>query len=198
MKIFSTFLLAGTLAAATAFTGLTAPAFADNNGGRDGQRMAKIERHDGQRRAGALFGLVCSDRGAERLEGMLDRVSTALTLTDEQKPLFDAFKTSALVAQSQFADTCAANMDPTANTLLDRMNGHKAMLTAQLTGMEAVTPSLETFYNGLTDEQKAKLDKGPRRRMAERDDRRGDHRRNDQRRGDHRHDWRQHDGRHQR
>lgn len=57
-----------------------------------------------------LAGIACRPGAADRLESRLDRIAKRLDLTDTQKPLFDAFMTTALAAQTEFADACAAAM----------------------------------------------------------------------------------------
>jgi hypothetical protein len=65
-----------------------------NKDGRDGKfRMA---------------GIGCGPNAAERLEDRFDRLSERLKLTADQEKLFDAFRTTALTAQTDLADACAA------------------------------------------------------------------------------------------
>jgi hypothetical protein len=115
-----------------------------------------------------IIDLVCSPQGAEELEIGFVRLSHRLELTDAQQPLFDALKTSALTAQTSFADTCAAAMPDkstdTAPDMIDRLKARIAIDTARLEALNAVLPDLEAFYDSLTDEQKANLlpDRGDR------------------------------------
>lgn len=127
--------------------------------------------HDGPREnfqrggmRGGLVQLVCSEQGAERLEQFFVSVSYRLALTAEQTPLFDALKTAALSAQTGFADTCASTLPATGDTaaqapnLVERLQASVKVDQARIAALSGVLPSLEAFYNSLTDEQKAKLD----------------------------------------
>jgi hypothetical protein len=118
----------------------------------------------GPRRMGGLLDLVCSERGAERLEVAFVRLSHRIEITAEQQPLFDALKADALTAQTQFSDTCASvrpqvaeGQQPAAVNPVDRMQDRIAIEKAHTAALEAVLPSFEAFFNSLTDEQKAQL-----------------------------------------
>jgi hypothetical protein len=132
----------------------------------------------GMRAGGGLLDLVCSERGAERLEIAFVRMSHRVELTAEQQGLFDALKTAALTAQTEFADTCAAarptavaeGQQPAPVDPVARMQGRIDIEKAHTAALESVLPAFEAFYNSLTDEQKAQLapqrrgnDKGPGR-----------------------------------
>jgi hypothetical protein len=119
-------------------------------------------------RGGALFDLVCSPRGAEALDVALVRLSYRVQLTPQQQPLYDDLRTTALTAQTQFADACAAarpqaSADATA-ARRDPVTALKARVDlekAHTAALEAVLPKFEAFWNSLTDAQKADLQ--PRR-----------------------------------
>lgn len=172
--------LAALIVATTAFTAL--PAMAQTTSGdtiqihdrsaRDTHRMVIRE---GRGAGNGLLRLVCSERGAEALEIQFVRLSHRLDLTDQQTPLFDALRTSALTAQTSFADTCADNMpERTAGTAPDLLDGIKARLAideARLAAFNEVLPEFEALYTSLSDEQKAAL--APRM-MRDQDRSRGD------------------------
>lgn len=153
---------------ATLGTGaMTSTVFANDHardGGERGHNMGP--RHEGgkmQARGGiALLALTCAPDAAERFETMLDNVSDRLDLTDAQTVSFDAFQTAALSAQTGFSDTCAAFAGVDGDTdaepdLIDRLTQRQLMLSAQVEAMDDVLPALETFYDSLSDEQKAAL-----------------------------------------
>lgn len=120
----------------------------------------------GGMRAG-LVGLVCSDRGAERMEVAFVRLSYRLGLSAEQKTLFDDLRTAALTAQTEFADACkaarpAASAEGTARDTAapDPVEGLKARIAldkARVAALESVLPKFEAFYGSLSDAQKARL-----------------------------------------
>ena len=53
----------------------------------------------------------CAPKAADRMEHRFDKLADRLKLSDEQKSLYDAFMTSALTAQTDFADKCADARD---------------------------------------------------------------------------------------
>jgi hypothetical protein len=155
------------LAALVAALGLTAmsPAFA---AGANQQARPGFDQRDGRtlefrRNApGGIFQLAsvsCAPQAAERMETRLGRVSERLDLTADQLPLFDAFRTSALTAQTSFADACATlPAGPEASTdLIQRLEQRLEVDGARLTAMTELLPQFKAFYESLTDAQKAEL-----------------------------------------
>jgi hypothetical protein len=152
-------------AALVAALGLTAmsPAFAA--GGP--QQRPGMDQRDGRmldfRRDGSgafrLAEVSCSPRAAERLETRLDRISGRLELTAAQQPLFEDFRTSALTAQTGFADQCATLRPDRAATadLIQRLEQRLKFDEARLAAMSELLPQFKTFYESLTDAQKAEL-----------------------------------------
>lgn len=55
-----------------------------------------------------LAGVACGPNATERLENRLERIADRLELTAEQTTLFETFRTTALTAQTGFADACKA------------------------------------------------------------------------------------------
>lgn len=144
-----------------------APAVAQTNG-NGGDRGPKGDRlgdrpgeHRGER--GGVAGLICSTDGATQLETKLTDVATKLALTAEQQPLFDAYRTAALAAQTSFAEACATvqpaatGTDATPPDALDVLKDRQVRQTAELDALNAVLPSFEALYNSLTDTQQAVL-----------------------------------------
>jgi len=118
--------------------------------------------HRGERgQRGGIAGLICSTDGATQLETRLADIATKLALTAEQQPLFDAYRTAALTAQTSFAESCAtlqpAIAPATAPDALTVLKDRQARQTAELDALNAVLPSFEALYNSLTDAQKATL-----------------------------------------
>jgi len=101
--------------------------------------------------------LVCSDRGAARIEDGLSHIGLRIDLGDEQAAALEDLKTAALLAQSVFAELCVDLKPGHDADLIERMNSRQAMVAAQLVGVKSVMPSLEIFFDSLTDEQKADL-----------------------------------------
>jgi hypothetical protein len=117
-------------------------------------------RRDGMGGAFSLADVTCAPRAAERLETRLDRVTDRLDLTDEQQKLFEEFRASALTAQTGFADTCATMTPASADAgtdLIQRLEQRLKFDEARLEAMTELLPPLKSFYESLTDEQKADL-----------------------------------------
>ncbi len=128
--------------------GAIAPALA--NGPRDGQKM-------GARGGFPAPGMMCSQNSADRFETMLGRVAERVELTGEQTEAFQAFKSSALGALTSVSAVCAENKPDGTGDLMDRLASAQALMAARLDAFEQVMPSLETFYDSLSDEQKAQI-----------------------------------------
>jgi len=103
------------------------------------------------------FRLICSDRGETRIENGLTRIAHRIDLTDEQTAALDNFKEAALSAQAGFSQVCADFKPGEDADLIDRMKSRQAAIAAQLVGMQSIMPSLEVFFDSLSDEQKARL-----------------------------------------
>ena len=172
------------LIVATIATGAVAPAFAhDSNTRNDRSREMQIRGPNGNAMAmnrqgprqgmrgemrggaGQILALVCSDKGADRLEHMLLGIEQRTDPTADQQPLYDTFKTAAIDAQTEFAATCEtariAPEDAGDADLVDRLQSGVALQQAHLDAMSTVLPTFEAFYDSLSDEQKAALE--PRR-----------------------------------
>jgi Spy/CpxP family protein refolding chaperone len=117
----------------------------------------------------SMLNLVCSPRGAERLEHVFVAVSHRAAITDAQKPAFDALKTAALSAQTDYADTCKASFDAIrADGKPDPIKALQARLavdSARVEALTAILPKIEDFYKTLTPEQKTALQPSRRQGM---------------------------------
>lgn len=150
------------LAALVAALGLTAmsPAFAAGpDRPRDDNRTLEFRRDA----AGGAFRFAefsCNNRAADRLERRLDRMANRLQLTADQEKLFEDFRTSALTAQTDFADQCATiRPGQAANKterpdLIQRLEQRLKFDEARLAAMSDLLPQFRSFYESLTDTQK--------------------------------------------
>lgn len=171
MKKTTSLLLATAIAGSLALTALAPAAYADNRGqgmrkhdgkGEYGEHMRGQMGQRGQGGPGGFIGLMCSERGAERLETALNFVGGKLTLTDEQQTLLDNLKTAALTAQTEYADSCITGPRDGSGNVVDRIKHRQSNMQAQIAAMDDVIPALEAFYDSLTEEQQAALKQGPR------------------------------------
>ncbi len=147
MKKLTTTLIATAVVGAVSL-GAIAPALA--GGPQGGQKM-------GARGSFPAPGLMCSQNSADRFEMILGRVADRVELTTEQTEAYQAFKSSALGALTSVATVCAENSPDGTGDLMDRLATMQALMAARLDVFEQVLPSLETFYDSLSDEQKAQI-----------------------------------------
>jgi hypothetical protein len=175
MNASTRFLLATGFASLMGLTLLTPSAYAQDMGApKDappalqlsdlgGQRPDDDQRGGRPEGRGGIAGLICSTDGAAQLETRLTDLATQLKLTTDQQPLFDTYKTAALSAQTSFAATCpqppvaGAEKPTTPPDAVTMLKDRQARATAELDALNAVLPSFEALYNGLTDTQKADL-----------------------------------------
>lgn len=127
---------------------------------RDGPGRGAMDRPGGMR-GPAFLVAGCGDKAAERLEIALVKLSHRLKLTAEQKPLFEAFKTAALDAQTKLEETCKADAPQAPSDkqpdILAMLKSGLTVEQARLDAAKSVLPAFEALYNSLTDVQKAEL-----------------------------------------
>lgn len=124
-------------------------------------RHMLFDRNGDNNHGAGLLNLVCSDRGAERLDVAFVHLSYRLDLTADQQTLFDALRTTALTAQTTFADACKsarpAAGDKQAPDMIASLKAQVAIDQARVTALNDVLPDLQAFFDSLTDAQKARL-----------------------------------------
>lgn len=175
MKIFTS---SAAILALTAALGVAsmAPSYAQSAPTAQGQFRHGADHHQQAGRGGpAMRGdLLDFRRGAEGIEIALVRLSHRITLSAEQQPLFDSFKTAAIAAAKDFT-TARAELRPDATTtapsLSERLDNQITLQQARLKTLEAVQPSAKAFFDSLTPEQLTQL--SPRADRADRADRMG-------------------------
>lgn len=141
---------------------------AERGGMQNGMHGGQMHQHklDFRNNAGSgrfeLVDLRCSTGAADRMDRRLDGITDRLELTNEQQALYETFRTSALAAQTAFADTCAtlqpATAEQPADLPVDPIASIEMRLKideARIASLAAVLPDLRAFYDSLTDEQKA-------------------------------------------
>lgn len=115
----------------------------------------------GAQRGRGLLALACTPKAAERLDARLTKIGTRLDLTATQKPLFEAFRSDFLTAQTEFADACAT---PRTNTqaskkmdLPQRLAQRQENLKARTAAMDKVLPSFTAMFESLDKNQLSAL-----------------------------------------
>lgn len=172
MKKTTSLLLATTIIGSLSLTALAPTAFASERGHR-GENSDRMGQRGGPGGPGGFIHLMCSEKGAERLEAALGKMSEKIDLTSDQQVLLDALKTVALTAQTDFADNCTTPAKDDDADFIDGIKAHQANMAAHLAAMDDVIPAMEAFYDSLTDEQKAELKKGHRGERGGRSGHRG-------------------------
>lgn len=126
--------------------------------------------HGGERGFGRGMGAGFLNLGnPEAVEISLVRLSHRIDLTDDQQPLFEAFKSAAMAAAEDFASVLEGVRPAKPNPgearvrpeFSDMLAKRIEVTSAQLAALEAVQPSAAAFFDSLTDEQQAQLN--PRR-----------------------------------
>nr|WP_082747994.1 Spy/CpxP family protein refolding chaperone [Bradyrhizobium macuxiense] len=125
------------------------------------QQRARRERSPRQNTAETTDNATCNTAQPAALEWPADLIERNVKPTDAQRASLDALRDAATKAQ----DTLKASCPPTdARTPPARLAAVEARLDTILQAIGTVRPALDTFYNSLSDEQKAAFDAiGPER-----------------------------------
>ncbi|MGJ8529005.1 Spy/CpxP family protein refolding chaperone [Maritalea sp.] len=164
MKKISALALAATLVGTMSISALAPAAYAQDSTKTGPSAEQKQERKGkGQfrpvRGGHAFLGSICSTDGAENVEKKLEIMAIRIDLTDAQRPAFDDLKTAALTAQTNFGESCAPLKAEKPEGAAEKMKHRTAMMELQLESMNIVMPAFESFYESLSDDQKAQMDK---------------------------------------
>lgn len=164
MKNFSKIALAATLVGTLAVSAIAPAAYAQE-ANNDGPKAENKQERKGKgefrpvRGGHGFLNFICATEGADRLDKALEIMAIRLDVTDEQRPAFDDLKTAALTAQSDFAESCAPLKEAKPEGAADKMAHRVAMMELHLESMNSVLPAFEAFYDGLSDDQKAQINK---------------------------------------
>ena len=109
----------------------------------------------------AMHKEMCEDKLAH-IAAKMAYVEAKLALTDAQKPLFAKWRQAVLDSAGKEKTACLADApkmhDPKAPpampTVIEREARAETMLQAKLQMLQSTRPSLEAFYNSLTEAQK--------------------------------------------
>ncbi len=110
----------------------------------------------------AMHKEMCTDRYAHHV-GDLAYLEAKLSLTDAQRPLFEAWKNALLATAKSGEDACLAHTPDFSHppTILDREAMMHQRLQMRLAALDAEGPALQSFYQSLSPDQKMALDRGP-------------------------------------
>jgi hypothetical protein len=99
----------------------------------------------------------CIDRLAWRAARQA-YVETELSLTSEQRPLWDKLQGIAQSEQQRERQLCNQLKSPEEMTMLDRLDRAQASLSARLDALNAAKPAVQALYQSLTPEQREIFD----------------------------------------
>jgi hypothetical protein len=99
---------------------------------------------------------VCGGRQERALDAPIQRIEHRLHLSDAQEAALRALKDGSAKAANILAKACPADQPLTPT---GRLAGMELRLGAVLQAIDAVQPALATFYDSLSDEQKAQLNR---------------------------------------
>ena len=106
------------------------------------------------------FNALCNLSAARRSGWGADQIAKVINLTAPQRSLLDDLR-AATAKATELPDAACPRQTPRDSR--DRMIFMEQRLAALLQAIKKITPAFETFHGSLSDEQKAQLDRGPRR-----------------------------------
>ena len=112
---------------------------------------------------GSGMGMLCDPRAAGLAEWRMERIEQAVQPTEAQRAALNALKAASAKAAEQIAAACPREFPASSAARLDLME--KRMET-MLAALKVVRPAFDAFYATLSDEQKARLDRGGPRRWG--------------------------------
>ncbi|WP_407156167.1 Spy/CpxP family protein refolding chaperone [Bradyrhizobium sp. STM 3557] len=107
---------------------------------------------------------LCGGDTAETTGLPLERIGQVIAANEAQRTAFDELVSAWTSAGDTIRASCPAQA---ATTALERLAAMQSRVNAMLSGVEAVQPPLQKFYDLLSDEQKARLKAPQRNRRAD-------------------------------
>ena len=83
-----------------------------------------------------------------------EQISATLTLTGEQQQALEKLKAASAQASDELKNSCPPSIP---DTLEGRLNAAQQRVAALIGAVDTVRPAVTSFYDSLTDEQKATL-----------------------------------------
>ena len=115
------------------------------------------------RGGGRGMGWMCSPQSAGLAEWRKERIERLVKPTDAQRKALDDLQTASAKAAQIVSDACPKEFPAGAPARLELM---EKRMEAMLAALKTVRPAFDAFYATLSDEQKAKLDRGGPRRWG--------------------------------
>ena len=114
---------------------------------------------------------LCDQRTGNFTQLPVQRIEQNMDLSKEQQDAFRSLKQATAKAADDMKNSCPTEE---LQTPVARLAAVEKRLTAMVTAMEDLRPSLTTFYSSLSDEQKARFNTIGRTQSAEQPPRSGD------------------------
>ena len=106
------------------------------------------------------FGAICNPRAAAQSQWGVEQIEKTVNPTESQRAAFNELRTAAVKATDLTAGACPREIPRTSG---ERLSFTKRRLEAILDAVKTIDPVFAKFYASLSDEQKVRLDAGPRR-----------------------------------
>src|SRR4051812_21757128 len=106
------------------------------------------------------FSALCNPSATGRAGWGADQIAKVVTLTAAQRSLLDELRKATAKAVEPQDAVCPRQIPRNSR---DRMTFLEGRLAALLQATRTMVPAFEAFHASLTDEQKAQLDRGPKR-----------------------------------
>lgn len=122
--------------------------------GRGDRRMGGME--GGMMGMPMMGGRLCQSNES-MVPRMTERLERSVTLTDAQKPDFEALKAAMAKAEATLKAACPTDAERTDRTPTGRLAVAEKRMTAGLEAIRTVRPAFDTFYAKLDDRQRDQL-----------------------------------------
>jgi len=109
------------------------------------------------------MGMLCDPRAAGLAEWRMERIERIVQPTEAQRAALNDLKAASTKAAEQISAACPRDFPASATARMELME--KRMET-MLAALKTVRPAFDAFYATLSDEQKARLDRGGPRRWG--------------------------------
>ena len=101
------------------------------------------------------FRVMCSPRGAGYTDWRIDRIESAITLSEPQRSAFETLKATSKKAEALIRAACPTDVPLTS---VERLKTMEARLQATLQSVIILRPAFGAFYETLSRDQRAWFD----------------------------------------
>ena len=101
------------------------------------------------------FRVMCSPRGAGYTDWRIDRIESAISLSESQRSAFETLEATSKQAESLIRAACPTDVPLTS---VERLKTMEARLQATLQSVIILRPAFGAFYGTLSSDQRARFD----------------------------------------